>query len=361
MNKFEDFLSKTEKVRKLLAHKNYEAIELKLQANFSWLTRGRGFIGLASVLACGSLFVTPSEVFLISENIEAERLYKEQLNSNPYIRIKSYPWDDSSKRDDIMNSLYSKYRVASETELSNDLLHLRSLLTHEDLYDYKTLCKENALIIERICKNLTVGITEYELAGLIASKMWRANIEPITILIAFDERATEHRHPVMVGKSLANYALVAVCGRRNGLIASLTRDVLINPDDEMILKHDKCAIVNAAFYSNLKPGNLLGEVYSKGIIAYEEQGYPLEYKEHHQGGLTGFVPREIRANSGNKHLIRTNEAYAFNPTIQGAKCEDTVLVRKDGIDIMTFTGKYAYKECRVNGHTYNIPTVYIIN
>ena len=165
----------------------------------------------------------------------------------------------------------------------------------------------------------------------------------------------------MAGNRLDNYALVGICGRRNGLIVSLSRNVLINRDEEMIQKHMKCAKVSAAFLSNLKIGNTAQNVFEKGLLAYQEQGYPLEYKEHHQGGLTGFAPRELRVNIGCTHLVRKDEAYAFNPTIQGSKCEDTVLVTENGIEIMTYTGNYAYVTCDIDGERLMMPTVYVVN
>lgn len=359
MERFEDFSTKLSRVRAAFNAKGFDAIEIKSQTNFSFITRGRGFIGLASVMACGSLLITGKDVFLISENIEAERLYKEQLGNNPAVTVMGYPWDEPTKRTEILNRLTSGLNVASEADLESELFKLRTVMTPYDLEDYRKLCHETAVIVERICMNLKPGISEYELAGEIAKQLWSANIEPITLLIAFDERALQYRHPVMTEKILENYALVAVCGRQNGLIASVTRDVLIKADESMIKKHKKCAQVFAAFLSALSPGNNVSNIYEMGINAYASVGYPLEFKEHHQGGLTGFVPRELRANIGVHHEVRAGEVYAFNPSLQGSKCEDTYLVTEDGIECMTHTGNYHYVEIVRDDITYKIPTVYV--
>nr|WP_275980354.1 M24 family metallopeptidase [Halalkalibacter alkaliphilus] len=234
-------------------------------------------------------------------------------------------------------------------------------MTPYDREEYSKLCYETAVLLEETCMNIQKGVSEYELAGEISNKLWSHNIEPITILIAFDERAYNYRHPVMAGERLENYALVGICGRRNGLIVSISRDVLLNNDPEMIHKHEKCAMVNAAFLSGLKVGSTLEKVFERGVMEYEKQGYPLEYKEHHQGGLTGFIPRELRANYGCTHVVRQNEVYAFNPTIQGSKCEDTVLVTEEGIINMTYTGNYAYVTCDIDGEKFVMSTVYVIN
>lgn len=361
MNKIENFEYKLKEIRRVLSEKECDGVEIKSQANFSFLTRGRGFIGLASVVACGSLIVTKENVYLVTENIEAMRLYNEQLDNNPLITVIDFPWHESSKRDEAVKKVTNGLKIISEGDIEKELFNMRTLMTSYDYEDYKALCQESAIILENICKNLKKGMTEYELAGEIAKQFWSNNIEPITILIGFDDRALKYRHPVMAGATLENYALVGICGRRNGLIVSISRDVLINSDKEMEGKHNKCARVNAAFLNSLKIGKTMEEVFEVAVKQYEVEGYPLEYVEHHQGGLTGFIPREIRANKGCLHKVRENEAYAFNPTIQGSKCEDTVFVTKNGLENLTHTGNYSYVECDVLGEKIIVPTVYVIN
>lgn len=359
--RYDDFLYKISKLRDYLKNRNYSCIEINSQTNFSYITRGRGFIGLASNVACGSLFITLDNVYLVADNVEANRLFCEQLGSNNDVKVMEYPWDDTSKKGDIVLNITKGLKVADETILSNELFELRTVMTEYDIDDYRKLSKDTAKIVENICKNIKKGISEYQLAGEISKRLWSNNIEPITILIAFDNRALKYRHPVMKGNILSNYALVSVCGRRNGLIVSLSRDVLIDVDEEMLKKHVKCAKVDAAFTSSLEVGNSIENVFKKGIEEYKNQGYELEYKYHHQGGLTGYIPREIKANIGCNHKVRENEVYAFNPTIQGAKCEDTILVLKDKIEVLTYTGQYDYVECEIDGRKIIKPTVYVIN
>ncbi|WP_069999073.1 M24 family metallopeptidase [Cellulosilyticum sp. I15G10I2] len=361
MTRQEDFLYKVEAIRNILREKNFEGIEIKSQANFSYVTRGRGFIGLASTVACGSLFITLDHIYLVSENIEIMRLYNEQLDSNPSVCAIGYPWDEPQKREEVVSQIIGGLKMATEGEVEAELFKLRTIMTPYDREEYKKLSYDTAVLIEEICKNLKKGISEYELAGEISGRLWSNNIEPITILIAFDERALRYRHPVMAGNRLENYGLVGICGRRNGLIVSLSRDVLLDYDEDMVEKHTRCAMVHAAFLSGLKIGNTVESAFGKGLLEYQKQGYPLEYKEHHQGGLTGFIPRELRANIGCTHSVRRDEAYAFNPTIQGSKCEDTVLVTENGIEIITYTGNYAYITCDIDGEKFMMPTVYVVN
>lgn len=356
-----DFEYKINALREILSRTGYEGVEIKSQANFSFITRGRGFIGLASTIACCSLFVTSERVCLVGENIDAKRVYQEQLSSTPQIELMSFPWDEPSKREVLVTEITVGKRMAQEADIEPELFKIRTLLSAYDKEEFRSLCYDSALIVENICKKLAPGISEYELAGEISKELWSNNIEPITLLVAFDERTMQYRHPVMAGNLLKNYALVGICGRRNGLVASLTRDVLLQPDAEMMEKHSKCIRVNGAIWNSLKIGNKVSDTFRSAMEQYALEGYPLEYKEHHQGGLTGFIPRELRATLECSHIIREGEAYAYNPTIQGSKVEDTVLVTKEGLEILTYTGSYAYESCEIDDKQVKLPTVYVIN
>lgn len=90
--------------------------------------------------------------------------------------------------------------------------------------------------------------------------------------------------------------------------------------------------VEAAAFNETVPGKTMGEVFQKICTAYDKIGMPEEWRRHHQGGLTGYLAREIRADKSTGHVVRVGEAYAWNPSCEGAKCEDTVLVTENGRD-----------------------------
>ena len=58
---------------------------------------------------------------------------------------------------------------------------------------------------------------------------------------------------------------------------------------------------------------------------------------HHQGGPTGYGCREFTVTPETKGVIKKNQAYAWNPTIAGTKCEDTTFLADNGVEIFTRT------------------------
>jgi hypothetical protein len=64
--------------------------------------------------------------------------------------------------------------------------------------------------------------------------------------------------------------------------------------------------------------------------------YKDEWKKHHQGGPTGYACREFTITPTTEGVIRSNQAYAWNPSITGAKCEDTTYLHEDGtVEVLT--------------------------
>ena len=98
------------------------------------------------------------------------------------------------------------------------------------------------------------------------------------------------------------------------------------------------AEVDAAVLSASRPGATLGELFDVLSRAYEEQGFPEEWRRHHQGGLTGYRGREVFAGPSDPTVLPDRCAVAWNPSVTGGgKSEDTALVTSDGVEVITRT------------------------
>ena len=90
-----------------------------------------------------------------------------------------------------------------------------------------------------------------------------------------------------------------------------------------------------------RPGRRYGDALQAGIDAYERLGYHDEWRHHYQGGPIGYGAREFgptplaHPNAFTSHAVELHHACAWNPTVQGAKSEDTFLVEEDGNRVVT--------------------------
>ena len=114
-------------------------------------------------------------------------------------------------------------------------------------------------------------------------------------------------------------------------------------------KAEATATVDATFIAATRPGNSLGNIFEQAATAYAQTGFPDEWQLHHQGGPAGYEPREYIATPGSTDVVVAGQAYAWNPSITGAKSEDTILVGENGNEILTSISKWPMLSISIEG------------
>ena len=77
--------------------------------------------------------------------------------------------------------------------------------------------------------------------------------------------------------------------------------------------------------------------------AYRDAGFDGKWREHVQGGPIGYLSREfdvVPGTPGAVEIIAAGIAFAWNPTIRGAKSEDTFVVGRAGAVPVTNTADW---------------------
>ncbi len=256
-------------------------------------------------------------------DIEHSRVQSEELFVQLGYKLAPYPWDEG--------------RELEETPPVLDQLRLE--LCEEEIRRYRRAGSRTGIAMMNALSSLDPETTELEAAAELAMEVYDRGLVPVVVLVAGEDRQRVHRHPLPTEAPLGRHALLAVTAERDGLHVSITRLVSFGPPPEE-LAHlvQACAEVDAAYLAASRPGATLGEAFAAGERAYAEQGFPEEWRGHHQGGLTGYRGREVFAVPGEPTRIPSCAALAWNPSIAGgAKSEDTVLVTEDGVEMLTRT------------------------
>jgi Xaa-Pro aminopeptidase len=133
---------------------------------------------------------------------------------------------------------------------------------------------------------------------------------------------------------LGEKGMLVACGRRHGLVASVTRLVSFGPlDPTERSAYTRLLEVERAFLDASVVGARLGDVVRAGTAAYREHGFDAqEWHRHHQGGFSGFQPREFPASPESDDPVPEGCVLAWNPSGGGWKVEDTTLVDDSGPD-----------------------------
>ena len=152
--------------------------------------------------------------------------------------------------------------------------------------------------------------------------------------------------------------MLILCGRKWGLICSLTRLIYFGSlPDEVRRKSEAVAQIDADMIAATRPGFTMGDVFQKAQSGYAAAGFPDEWQRHHQGGLAGYAPREVTVVPGSAEPVLVGQAYAWNPSIAGAKSEDTILVGEQTNEVITEMADWPYVEVEVSGERFKRPAV----
>lgn len=360
---------KHDRIRNYLALKNFDALLLSSIANFSWLTAGGdSHVENHNKFGIASIFVTPQKKYILTNNIEAERLTNEQLDGvGSEFEFVVSKWFDVSEEEANLQKLIGNKKIASDTcrndcvLLKSDFQALRYQLTESEIVRYRWLGKKCGEAIEKVAKKITPGMTEHEIEANMAKALTVENILPVVLLVAGDERNYRYRHPVPTENRFNQFAKMVCCARRWGLIAALTRSVYAGttPPD-LINKHAKAAYVDSVFISQTKPGANVNEIFKQAVKAYEKAGFPGEWENHHQGGGIGYDSREFIATLSSKEIVINPQAFAWNPSIHGNKSEDTVLISSQEPEIITMTDEWPRLEINIDGKIFKRPAIFEI-
>jgi Xaa-Pro aminopeptidase len=331
-----EFSEKQDRIRTLLEERKLDALLLWRVSSFAWATCGvPSYVNTATTNGQAALVMSPSGRHVVTNNIEASRLEAEQKLMAQGWEFRVVPWYEAQ---DAVAELTRGLRLGADgpypgaTDLSDDLALLRAQLTPEEGQRFRALGRLCAEAMESAARMVRPGQTEHQIAGLLGREAESRGVQAIVNLIATDKRVFDFRHPLPTDKKLERYAMLVLCGRKGGLVASLTRFVHFGAvPDELRGKQEAVAQVDAALIAASRPGARIADIFSKGVEAYVKVGYPDEWRLHHQGGVAGYEPREHLATPASSQVVKAGQAFAWNPSIRGTKSEDTILIGdKDG-------------------------------
>jgi antitoxin VapB len=92
---------------------------------------------------------------------------------------------------------------------------------------------------------------------------------------------------------------------------------------------------------------------------YAAAGAADEISRHHQGGPCGYVERDWVATPNGTERVQAVQGFAWNPSLQGAKAEDTALLRNGEIEIVTATPELPVLSTEIGGKVYRSAGVYL--
>ena len=324
------------RICQLLDEKKLDAVVLRKQANVGWMIGGRANIPTTVELSCLDVVISREGVTVVTNVIEAPRLDAEELNGIG--RIIAVPWWQG-RESQLPHGAHVGVDTADSDclNIGTEIENLRRALNEEEVERLRSIATDSAKAMYEALRTLTGRESEVEVAGAIAGQLWARNLEPVVLLVAGEIRAPFFRHALPTVSPVGNRAVASICARRKGLIASATRIVTFGElSNHDVDQYQRLLEVEAAFLDQTTVGNTFGEVLVEAVSAYEDQGFDAnEWHHHHQGGSSGYLPRDFPATPQNSTPILPGNVIAWNPTAAGWKVEDTLIMTDSGFEILT--------------------------
>ncbi len=328
-----------QRLRETMNRLGLRAVLLGLPANFAWYTGGAdNRVDHSDPLGVATLLATPEAEYVVTDNIEAPRMGEEET---PNFEVVEHPWYEEAaplyQELSGSASLGADFPLECAWNVSEEIAPLRYVLDAEAIETYRRAGSQTSAAMEEAAASLSPGMTEYEAAAnLLAACRRRGLITPV-VLVAADERIASYRHPIPRGTPIRHRAMLVVCAELGGLYVSLTRIVHFEePDGDFERRQGACEeILRRMREEATRPGRTLADAFEDCKRFYIETGFPDEWRLHHQGGMAGYAAREIIAGPETLQEIQAGQAFAWNPSITGAKAEETFVLTNDGPEVIS--------------------------
>lgn len=359
----EELKIKENRIRDLSIKLNLDGICLFKFMNYAWFTGGgTNRVVTGSERGCSILLILKDKKYVFAPRNEIARITTEQVNGQGFEAV-TYDWFSNPIA--AIKEIIGEANIGSDVPIpgmkpiGDEIDRLRFSLTEAEVLKAKEIAQICSDETAALIAGVRTGVTEEEMVSELSARVLQHGIRPAVLLIGTDGRLLTCRHPVATNKPLEKYGLISLVGEKWGLHITLTRSFYLgNLPKDLKEKQLKVNQVDAVMMANTILGQESELAFLEGKKEYARQGYPDEWLLHHQGGAIGYASREFRA-AERSEIVRENQMFGWNPTIQGTKSESTILVQKEGAPLVldSIPKWWPTQEVEVNGNIYRRPLI----
>lgn len=328
-----------ERLIDLMDRRGLGAILLRRPENFAWYTRGgNSRVEYAAPEGVADLVITRQAQRLLTSTIEAPRMRAEEAAG---FDVVEYAWQEGPGQalSQLVGgrSLGGDVHLAGAAFVGEELARLRRVLDEEAIARLRAIGADLNAALDQAARLLHPGMTEHEAAAEVAAACRARGLVPTVLLAATQRRIARYRHPLPTEAPLERRAMIVASAQRGGLYANLTRTVWLDePDAEICRRQCACdEILTRMREEATRPGRSLADCFADLRGFYADAGFPGEWRLHHQGGITGYASRELIATPYTDVEIEPGMAFTWNPSVTGAKAEETFVLTEAGPQLVT--------------------------
>lgn len=323
-----------ERLIELMERRRLDALLLRRPENFAWYTGGgNSRVDYVEAEGVADVVITRTADYVLTSTIEARRMRDEQA---PGMEVVEYPWHEGA--DAALRQLVGTVEIGADvalpgtTDIRDDVAALRRVLDPEAIARLRSIGADLGAALTEAAGELSAGLREHDAAAAIAASCRARALVPTVLLAATDARIRRYRHPLPTHALLERRVMLVASAQRGGLYANLTHIAWFEqPDPETARRQAACdEILQRMRTEATRPGRTLADAFADCRRFYADAGFADEWRLHHQGGMAGYLSREVIATPHTDVPIETGQAFAWNPSITGAKAEETFVLTDAG-------------------------------
>lgn len=361
--RYDDVDRKQKLISEFLEQRGYDAVLLQRPANFAWFTSGAGMPRLGGEDPTAALFVTSDARVLATNNVDAAQLFDKQLGGLGF-QLKQRPWHEA--RTVLVEDLCRGRAVASDTGMpgtvdeSRSISGMRQRLGAAECDRMRQLGALVVHAVEATARHAEAGQTEAEIAGQLAHRLVKHEVQPLWSRAIADGRGAGYRHWTAGDNKLQRWCQIGAVGSRWGLTCKCMRTVVVgSPPDGLITNFQQVAMLTATGLYFSQIGTPLSEVWHKVHRIYEKTGHVDEWQAADQAEVVGYEPTEVQLVPNSDFVLGDGMAMHWHPSIGPIQGGDTILLREKGDELLTRALEWPILVVTVKGASMHLPDLLI--
>jgi Xaa-Pro dipeptidase len=354
-----DIELKQNKVAKLLADANCEALLLLERANVRWFTDGANERGVYHAEECPAVYINANQRWIICSSVDTQRLFDEELDGLGF-QVKEWPMAIS--RDQFLAELCYNRAMACDRGF-REFKHVGTYLEQErrrlSQFEQEQLRELGALLthaIEATARNLQPGDSEEEAVGHLAHRLLKRGADPVGLSAAAEDRTRLYRRPGFTSTRTERLCVLQATAGKFGLFATTSRTVCFGPPDERLKQeYETASRLQAAWLASIKVGDRPAAMYETAQTLLQRTPFEHETRLSPPGWWTGRMPSEALFLPNVQERFADRQAVVWQSRIGGAAVCATCLVTENGIIPITAVEDWPFRRYVIQGARFDVP------
>ena len=341
------------------------AVRLRGVDWFAWATAGASNShSHTAECGCAEVLVTRDAAYILTDEAEAMRMRDEEVRGpwtwqvSPWMQPQLYELREHFVQHAAGGAPVLSDRAGlHERSLPVALREERLVLLESEQQRYRQVGQLAAGAAADALRQARPDWSEQELAAACVRALWLRGLQAVHVLVSGEARQHRYRRAPPAQVVLGRQAVLALCARRFGLCASLSRQRRFGPaqrrvDGAAVAMDDADAAMlalEAVALDACETGHTLSMVYHALDSAYAYAGQPDAVRTSRQGGIHGYLAPEVAAGAHTEIILKRGMALAFHPSLPGSTVEDTFLL--DGKQLHNLTHDPAWPSAVVQGRS----------